>query len=54
MKKLTLLLLTVVVTAGCGSLMSNGMKFKQTKNTGTPRGSQVDLSKLFDPLQITR
>ena len=54
MKKLTLLLLTVAVTSGCGSLMPSDMKFKITSSSEELKGSQRTYSNFYDPFQITR
>ena len=51
MRELALLLLTVSVTAGCGSLMPNDIKFK--KNT-PPKESRPNDPELYDPFQIMR
>ena len=51
MRELALLLLTVSVTAGCGSLMPNDIKFKMIS---PPKESRPNDPELYDPFQIMR
>ena len=51
MKEITLLFIAVAVTAGCGSLKVDDIKFKMISPS---QDSRPEDPKLYDPFQITR